>query len=291
MDRLRPFGLSWLLLALSALLSTLSPAWSAPASSNAAPGWTLVSDRNDIQVYMKHRDESRLKTFRGITRFTLNDEYSLVALLNDYPSFPKWLHFVDSAEEFGRTSPLDRQLRFTTQLPWPLADREAVLRAKVTQTLGTDPESVMITLINQPDSLPPNNNYIRFPEMTGLLGFTRLGNHEVEMTYELILDPGGYIPAWIANICFAMPLTSRLSVCAASSTSRNTRAIITTILICMAPAGQQMPPHRPHHHQPRARKRRSPHRLRAAILQPSLQAVSPQRHNAVSPTPRPQHLV
>ncbi len=58
----------------------------------------------------------------------------------------------------------------------------------------------MITLINQPDALPPNNNYIRFPEMTGLLGFTRLGNHEVEMTYELILDPGGYIPAWIANI-------------------------------------------------------------------------------------------
>ena len=200
MDRLRPFCLSWLLLALSALFSAFSPAWSAPASSNEDPDWTLVSDRNDIQVYMKHRDESRLKTFRGITRFTLNDEYSLVALLNDYPSFPKWLHFVDSAEEFGRTSPLDRQLRFTTQLPWPLADREAVLRAKVTQTLNTEQESVMITLINQPDALPPNNNYIRFPEMTGLLGFTRLGNHEVEMTYELILDPGGYIPAWIANI-------------------------------------------------------------------------------------------
>jgi hypothetical protein len=36
--------------------------------------------------------------------------------------------------------------------------------------------------------------------MTGKLGFVRLGNQRVEMTYELILDPGGYIPAWIANI-------------------------------------------------------------------------------------------
>ena len=174
--------------------------FSQAALSNDLEDWKLVSDRNDIQVYMKHRDESRLKTFRGVTRFTLSDEYSLVALLNDYPSYPKWLHFVDSAEEFNRVSPLDRSLRFTTQLPWPLADREAVLRAKVTQTLTEDEESVMVDLINRPDALPPNNEYIRFPEMTGKLGFVRLGNQRVEMTYELILDPGGYIPAWIANI-------------------------------------------------------------------------------------------
>ncbi|WP_287962600.1 START domain-containing protein [Alcanivorax sp.] len=192
MDRLRPFGLLWLLLAFSTLCS--------PAFSNEDQDWTLVSDRNDIQVYMKHRDESRLKTFRGVTRFPLKDEYSLVALLNDYPSYPKWLHFVDSAEEFGRANPLDRQLRFTTQLPWPLADREAVLRAKVTQVLDPNPNSVKITLINQPDALPPTKNYIRFPEMTGILAFSRLSNHQIEMTYELILDPGGYIPAWIANI-------------------------------------------------------------------------------------------
>lgn len=87
------------------------------ADSDELQDWKLVSDRNEIQVYMKHRDESRLKTFRGVTRFTLADEYSLVALLNDYPSYPKWLHFVDSAEEFNRISPLDRSLRFTTQLP------------------------------------------------------------------------------------------------------------------------------------------------------------------------------
>ncbi|EKF75733.1 hypothetical protein A11A3_02652 [Alcanivorax hongdengensis A-11-3] len=163
--------------------------------------WKLVSDRNGIQVYMKHNDNSRLKTFRGVTRFELKDEYSLVALLNDYPSYPKWLHFVDSAEEFRRTSPLKRWLRFTTQLPWPLADREAVLEADVKVIDdGKKNQQVVVNLINQPDQLPPNNDYIRFPEMHGILGFKRLGDDQVEMTYELILDPGGYIPAWIANI-------------------------------------------------------------------------------------------
>lgn len=190
MERVLQIGLALLCVLL------LSPAF---ADEND-PDWKLVSDRNEIQVYMKHRDESRLKTFRGVTRFELKDEFALAAVLNDYDSYPKWLHFVDSAEEFDRRGPLDRSVRFTTQLPWPLADREAVLQADVQQKVTTEEESVMIELINQPDALPPNNDYIRFPEMWGKLGFIRLGDDQVEMTYELILDPGGYIPAWIANI-------------------------------------------------------------------------------------------
>lgn len=162
--------------------------------------WKLVSDRNGIQVYMKHRDESRLKTFRGVTRFELKDEFALAAILNDYESYPKWLHLIDGAEEFDREGPLNRDVRFTTKLPWPLADREAVLNADVQVTLNDLTESVMIELINQPDALPPNNDYIRFPELWGKLGFVRLGDAQVEMTYEIILDPGGYIPAWIVNI-------------------------------------------------------------------------------------------
>lgn len=174
-------------------------------SATSKDGWKLVSDRNDIQVYMKHRDDSRLKTFRGVTRFTLKDEYALAAVLNDYPSYPNWLHFVDGAEEFHRQSPMDRWLRFTTQLPWPLADREAILEASVrVHDEGTDHQQVMIDLANQPDRLPPNNNYIRFPEMHGKLGFQRINQAEkedqVEVVYELILDPGGFIPAWLANI-------------------------------------------------------------------------------------------
>ena len=54
--------------------------------------WRLVSDRNDIQVYMRHRDDTRLKTFRGVTRFKLADQYALVAVLNDYEAYPRWLH-------------------------------------------------------------------------------------------------------------------------------------------------------------------------------------------------------
>lgn len=162
--------------------------------------WQLVSDRNGIQVYMQHGDQSPLKTFRGVTRFPLTDEYALVALLNDYPSYPDWLHFVDSARELSRTSERVRQLHFTTMLPWPLADREAVLQSRVIQSSDPASEEVVVDLSNRPELLPPDPDYLRFPHMEGMLRFRRVAPGQVEVVYQLEMDPGGYIPAWLANI-------------------------------------------------------------------------------------------
>ena len=181
--------------------SSVSYAADTPSSDSGLDAqWKLISDRNGIQVYMRHRENSRLKTFKGVTEIALPDEYALSGVLNDYPNIPKWLHFVDDATEFDRKGPLLRYMRFGTHLPWPLADREAVLQLDVIQKVDPKEESVTIALANRPELLPPNPSYVRFPEMTGVFKLTRLGNDKVQITYELVLDPGGYIPTWLANL-------------------------------------------------------------------------------------------
>lgn len=192
---------TWISLALACCLALATPAVHAQGDLEALDdSWRLVSDRNEIQVYMRHRDDTRLKTFRGVTRFKLTDQYALVAVLNDYEAYPRWLHFVDSADEISRESDLLRYLRFTTLLPWPLANREAVLRADVREIRTPEEQRVEVLLSNAPERLPPNDDYIRFPEMQGIFGARDLGNDIVEITYQLVLDPGGYIPAWLTNI-------------------------------------------------------------------------------------------
>lgn len=187
--------------------ASVSSTGSLPAAASGSldtgldPNWTLISDRNDIQVYTRHRENSRLKTFRGVTKIQLADEYALSGLLNDYENFPKWLHFVDSATEFDRDNPLLRYMRFGTHLPWPLADREAVLRVDVQQKVTKEEESVTMHLSNRPELLPPDPRYVRFPEMEGIFKFRRLdAENTAEVTYQLVLDPGGYIPTWLANL-------------------------------------------------------------------------------------------
>lgn len=190
-------------LLLCLLLSALVIFFSLPAFANEDnSSWTLVSDRNDIKVFMTpSNDNSRLKTFRGEMVIQLKDQYVLAGILNDYESFPRWLHFVDAAVELNRPSPLLRYLRFATQLPWPLSNRDAVLQARVMQEQKPPLSKVTIYLDARPELIPEQKGYVRFPEMRGVMAMEVLDEDmNTKVTYQLTLDPGGYIPTWISNI-------------------------------------------------------------------------------------------
>lgn len=189
----------------SFLLLTLLFCGQALAAGNGSTtnnDWKLVSDRDGIQVYMRpSNDNSRLKTFRGVTVVETADQYTVAAILNDYANYPKWLHFVDSATEISRKSEVLRYLRFTTLLPWPLSDRDAVLEARVVQTHPAPLSEVDIYLDGRPTLIPPQSGYVRFPEMRGIFRVRTLNQPDMqEITYQLTLDPGGHIPIWLANI-------------------------------------------------------------------------------------------
>ncbi len=170
-------------------------AFAVPADEAA---WRLVSNKQGIKVYMQHREGSRLKTFRGVTVMQVNDWQAIGAVINDYANAPRWLQYVSSVQEFGRHSPLDRDMIFQTELPWPVADREAVVRAHGWTPPGT--HDLAIRFENAPGLLPPNEDYVRCPAFNARFDFHWLGGNRVQVVYEMVLDPGGYIPEWITNI-------------------------------------------------------------------------------------------
>lgn len=187
--------------ALGLLLATLLAVGTAGAAGAVDNGdsWRMVSDKNGIQVYMRHADDARIKTFRGVTRFQVDSLSMLSGVLNDTPNMPRWMHFISQAKEISRTDYLNRKYQFLTSLPWPLQDREALVQLLVRQDPVT--KAVTVHVINEPNMLPANEDYVRIPQMQGRFAFAPTNKpHEVEVTYELIMDPGGYIPAWIANI-------------------------------------------------------------------------------------------
>ena len=93
---------------------------------------------------------------------------------------------------------LDRYVYIETRLPWPVSDRDTVLRAFVTQ----NPETYVIDvrMTSEPDRTPRRKGYIRMPHMEGHFVFTPKGKNQLEATYQVILDPGGHVPVFMANI-------------------------------------------------------------------------------------------
>lgn len=162
------------------------------------PLWSLISDRQQVRVF-RQNDDGPDFAIRGTTRFALRDEYALVAVLRDYAAYPEWLHFVTEVDELAAGPDGGRRLRFTTRLPWPLRDREALLESRLLPAPASA-DQITVALSNRPGLLPPDPAYVRVPRLRGSLAFRRLEGDRVEVDYRLRLDPGGDLPDWLARL-------------------------------------------------------------------------------------------
>lgn len=178
-------------------LALLLPFHAHSAAPAGAQPWKLVSDRDGIQIFMAHNDESRIKTFRGVTSMEIDDYYSLAALLDDQEYYPRWLYLIRSLTVIRQRSPIDRDYYVVTKLPWPVADRDAGLQFVVEQDPQTHEFRVMF---KAREGLVKNEGkYVRIPEMTGHFNALPIGGKKVRLEFQVMLDPGGYIPAFLAN--------------------------------------------------------------------------------------------
>ena len=182
------------------LITAMTTVATLPARSLGAPGgWRLMEARDGIIVFRQFHQQSQLETFRGTMRMRLADEYSMLALYNDTEAFPDWLHLIQGAEEISRDGPLDRNFRFLINLPWPVKDREAVVNARQRQITRKGEEAVVTTLRARPELVERRDGYLRIPELHGVFKLERVKPEIVEVTFQVRLNMGGWIPNWLVN--------------------------------------------------------------------------------------------
>lgn len=160
--------------------------------------WILVTDRADVQVYRKDDSDARLKTFRGVAQMTVDDFNAIGVLLDDYDAVAGFLHMVSEIRDLRRHSQYKRDVYITTRLPWPVSDRDAPLNVLFYQE-DNGYDLVMPFSLNS-DGYPEQDNYVRMPQMEGFFRFHPLSPGKMEVTLEVVLDPGGALPAWLANV-------------------------------------------------------------------------------------------
>ena len=172
---------------------------SAPAlAEDDANAWQLITDRDNIQVFRRENDDSRMRSFRGVTVMPVEDFAAIGTQLNDYEFIANWMHMVSEITEISRRTQQDRNVHVTTFLPWPVSNRDVTLRILLEQS--RDDHAVNVRYRALEDQQPPTPGYVRMPEMTGHLRFEPLSPPYVRVTFEVVVDPGGFIPAWLGNV-------------------------------------------------------------------------------------------
>ena len=102
-------------------------------AGQAYDGWGLVNSDagEDIVVYAR-KAESGLVEFRGVTR-ARSSLAAFVALFEDVDNMPNWVDRTERVEVLERVSETEVIARTVTSAPWPLKQREVVVRSRIEQ--------------------------------------------------------------------------------------------------------------------------------------------------------------
>ena len=158
-----------------------------------AAEWRLVKDEAGIQVYLQQIPGSSFQAFRGVTRIRA-DMPRLLALQEDVSAACAWIHACSEQRLLKYEGDLSwAYSRFHT--PWPVQPRDSILQ--VTTKRGAD-GSVTRVLQGVADYLPEQKGFVRVSKVEGFWTLTPLAG-EVEVIYQVHSEPGGSVPAWLAN--------------------------------------------------------------------------------------------
>mgnify|MGYP000232109495 CR=1 FL=1 len=162
------------------------------SSSMAAP-WQLKKEQAGIKVYTRSVAGSNLDEFKGVATLPVSQE-AIVAALKDVASLSKWLPDNKVARVL-KQSPNHIYYYSVTDAPFPVDDRDAILHFH----FRPEGKNMRVSIEGLPDYLPEEENRVRIPSLKGFWYLEPKGAEQTQVTYQVLANPGGSIPAWLAN--------------------------------------------------------------------------------------------
>lgn len=156
--------------------------------------WELVKERNEISVFTRNNEASNFKEFKA--QMTIEAEVSqFVAVLLDVKGLKDWGYKIKRVELISREQ-LDQQVYYAeAKAPFPYKNREGyyqnVFRWK-------KEEATLYVDINLLEKYPAKVGVLLKGE--GLWTIRKIADKEIEITFQMLIDPGGSIPAWLSNM-------------------------------------------------------------------------------------------
>ena len=160
-------------------------------------GWKLQKQEAGISIYTREGSNSDFKELKAVTNFnsTLS---ALVAVIKDVPSHKSWIYQCEEARLIKTEGDTVWYYYHETYAPWPVSNRYATLVVKVTQDTKT--KVVTVASHNIPDTSNDKSGKVKVLKLVAAWKFTPKSNGTVDAEYQLFVNPGGEIPAWLVNL-------------------------------------------------------------------------------------------
>lgn len=166
-------------------------------SAQFGDGWEFIKEKDDISVWTKPSENSSFKKVLIKSNFdaTLS---TLVLIGRDVKSYPDWVFRNIGSSLVATESKQSLIYHSVSDMPWPMEDRDAVVRNTVRQDPVTKKVYIDSKMVqNHPYS---KEGVVRAKDYHAQWVLSPLENGQVEVLLCVFAEPGGSIPAWLANL-------------------------------------------------------------------------------------------
>ncbi len=166
-----------------------------PLPAEDAQHWALQKEVDNIRIYTMDQPGSGFQAFKAVAELNVPIE-NLMAVMINPQSCQEWVHNCTESFAFGQGDFHDRYAYSVNDMPWPVADRDYVLRIR---TRGNEQTGeVLMDLNATPGMRAELNSRVRVDRSDTLYRFTPNGD-QTRMVWVQHTEPNGSLPGWLVN--------------------------------------------------------------------------------------------
>jgi len=159
--------------------------------------WELVKSCNDIKVYTQKVADLQIKKVK-VETVVVATLSQLITIFKDAENHHKWVFLSESAKITEVIDDNNWKYYNFTDTPWPVSNRDYYTSVVLYQ--NEIDYSVTIKSVAIPDYAPEVDGCVRISFIKSVWTLNPIGNGLVHISFELEVDPGGNIPAWLVNL-------------------------------------------------------------------------------------------
>ena len=165
-------------------------------SLHGQESWDLVKDNDGVKVYTRINEVMSFKEFKA--SMTVKAKVAdFVSVLFDVEGLTAWGHNILEARLLERPSDSIQIYYAIAKAPWPYKNRDGIYK----NILNWDKKNGLLTVEIQmmADGLELDENLVRM-DGYGFWKVKEISESELRVDFQMQVDPGGSIKAWMANM-------------------------------------------------------------------------------------------
>jgi len=159
-----------------------------------AEDWKVAKNEDGIKVSLSEVPGSDYKAYQGVTLIKA-PLAKIKAIQEDAVGACSWIYECKTQKLLKHEG--DKSWTYTQfNTPWPVTSRDSIL--VVTSSDGPD-GTLTRELKGDPTYMPEEKGFVRVAQVDGFWKLVPKGDNLTEVTYQVHTEPGGSVPAMVAN--------------------------------------------------------------------------------------------